>query len=154
MGYVLMSAPQQVQPAALLPYQRTMIAQMAGRRWGKMSAMMQGVPSLQQYARLGRSLNGLKTAFIIHDEYDGRLRSVLQPFNADLSQTDEDHRNQWFRDGRYRRPPIQKRVVAAEPGMVQVRNRRGDLEWRKLGNGMVKATEAARMRDNPLWGAF
>lgn len=144
-----MSAPQPIMPApALYPYQRAMMVSLGSHRWGKTHAMQQALRQLGQAAQgASRALAGLRGMVIIHDE----LRHHKIPAFELAEKRDRSH---FERGGRYRKPPAGKLAVAKEPGMVQMRDRRGELVWRKLGAGMAHATDQARMREHPSWGAF
>ena len=144
-----MSVPQPIMPApALYPYQRAMMASLAARRWGKTHAMQQALRQLGQAAQgASRALAGLRAVLVVHDDL---CRAKMPAFEL-IEPRDRSH---FERGGRYRKPPETKLAVAKEPGMVQMRDRRGELVWRKLGAGMVASTDATRMREQPLWGAF
>ena len=128
-----------------------MIASLGARRWGKMAAMEDAMRALARSAQgTSRALAGLRTTLIIHDELFRANRFKVPAYEL----AERRDRSHFERGGRYRKPPAGKLAVTKEPGMVQMRDRRGELVWRKLGNGMAHATEQARMREQPLWGAF
>lgn len=144
-----MSAPQPIMPApALYPYQRAMMVSLGAHRWGKTHAMQQALRQMAHAAQgASRALAGLRSVFIVHDDiYNAKIPAYELAERRD--------RSHFERGGRYRKPPAGKLAVAKEPGMVQMRDRRGELVWRKLGAGMAHATEQARMREHPSWGAF
>jgi hypothetical protein len=80
----------------------------------------------------GHAARAARKMIVIHDEWFN-----AHPF-IDRAAPPRD-RSHFERGGRYRKPPEGKRELAPEPGMVQVRNRRGELEWKKLGAGMRSA---------------
>lgn len=153
-----MTTPQYQVHAAQLIQQRRMT--FGGLRVGKTFAALQGLEQAarrtgQSLAFLTRQLNGMRPTLIVLDEFSGPLRA--EEFRhlvlAKIADTERDRAN-YHRGGRYRKPPAAKSAKPPEPGMVQVRNRRGQLEWKKLGKGAIAGTEAARMRESPLWGQF
>ena len=147
-----MSAPQPIMPApALYPYQRAMMVSLGSHRWGKTHAMQQALRAFGQAShRAAAALSGLRGTIIIHDELFRAERFKVPAYEL----AEKRDRSHFERGGRYSKPPTGKLAVAKEPGMVQMRDRRGELVWRKLGAGMAHATDQARMREHPSWGAF
>lgn len=135
-----MSTPQQLTPP-VLPSAAALT--FFGRSMGKTLMMQQALRDLgrtiDSFAYVAR--RGTPT-LIIMDELSCSWRPNLVESH--------DHRDEWYRGGRYRRPPVASKERPPEAGMVQVRDRTGKLVWKKIGQGR----ERLELQENPLFGAF
>lgn len=123
---------------------RQSIAIMGARRQGKsvvMDAMRQMTHALRQVGEeVERSTRAIRDMVIVHDEWFNANPFYLEP----LPPRD---RSQFERGGRYRKPPETKLAKPPRPGMVQVRDRKGNLVWKQLGKGMREATRIHQAHD-------
>lgn len=115
---------------SLYPYQLAMMSSMrAGKTMVLEHAMREAARSAGQAAEAMRKF---KPVLIAHDEFWRFTATGMEP----LPPRD---RSLFEREGRYRKPPVTVNAKPPEPGMVQVRNRAGELVWKKLGKGMKAA---------------
>lgn len=105
-----------------VPHPHRHMAAMSARRQGKSIV-------LEQMRKLhAAELRPQRQQYIVsHDEF-------CRPRLLDLNIIERD-RTHFERGGRYRKPPQGKLAVAPKPGMVQVRDRSGELVWRQIGAG-------------------